>query len=94
MAELLDLRRTTTDVALDAVRVPVVMGAGELSRPDLRTTAATLRDRLPDAWMIEIAGAGHGAHLSHADEFARYVRACVTRATYADDALAGAGPTA
>jgi hypothetical protein len=44
--------------------------------------------------MIEISGAGHGAHLSHADEFARYVRACVTRAEFADDALADASPGA
>ena len=93
MAELLDLRRTTTDVELEAVRLPGVMGLGELSREDLRTTATTLRERLPDAWLIQIANAGHGAHLSHADEFARYVRACVARADFADEPLAGAGPT-
>ena len=94
MAELTDLRRTSTTVELAQVTPPVVMGVGELSRDDLRRTAADLRDLLPDAWMIEIAGAGHGAHLSHADEFARYVRACVTRAEFADDALADASPGA
>ncbi|MHB1137460.1 MAG: alpha/beta fold hydrolase [Microthrixaceae bacterium] len=92
MAELTDLRRTTTGVALDAVKLPVVLGVGELSRQDLRTTAETLRERLPDAWAIQISNAGHGAHLSHPDEFARYVRACVARADFADEPLAGAGP--
>jgi pimeloyl-ACP methyl ester carboxylesterase len=90
LAELLDLRRPDTGIDLDAVTVPVVMGDGETSRTDLRATTERLRDVLPDAWMIQISGAGHGAHLSHADEFARYVRACVARAGYAHDAAAGA----
>lgn len=85
MAELLDLRRPEMTIDLEQVRVPVVMGDGETSRADLRATTERLRDVLPDAWMIEISGAGHGAHLSHADEFARYVRACVARADFAQE---------
>ena len=30
--------------------------------------------------LVEIPGAGHGAHLTHADEFARFVRTCVAAA--------------
>lgn len=91
LAELRDLRRTERSVDLDAVRVPVVMGDGELSRRHLRDVTARLRDVLADAWMIDIAGAGHGAHLTHADEFARYVRACVARAEFALDLPGAAG---
>ena len=83
LAELVDLRRPEASFALDRVRLPVVLGVGATSRRDLRNTTTGLGAVLPDAWMIEIAGAGHGAHLSHADDFARYVRACVARAEFA-----------
>jgi pimeloyl-ACP methyl ester carboxylesterase len=77
VAELEDLRRPGGCPDLAAVRVPVVAGAGAESPAAWRLPAEELVDRLADAALVEIAGAGHGAHLSHPDEFANYVRACV-----------------
>ena len=39
-----------------------------------------LEAALPDAQRVDIAESGHGAHLSHPDEFARFVRSRVARA--------------
>lgn len=77
--ELRDLRDPDTRVDLGAVAVPVVVGAGGRSAEHLRRSAAQLQQALPDAWTIEIAESGHGAHLSHPDDFARFVRATVAR---------------
>ena len=77
VAELTDLLRPGTSPDLAAIRLPVVAGAGALSPTAWRSSADELAARLGDATLYEIAGAGHGAHLTHPDEFARYVRACV-----------------
>jgi pimeloyl-ACP methyl ester carboxylesterase len=37
-------------------------------------------EHTPDAELIEIEGAAHGAHLTHPDAFAGFVRAAVARA--------------
>ena len=76
VAELTDLLRPGTSPDLTAVRLPVVAGAGALSPAAWRSSADELVARLGHATLYEVAGAGHGAHLSHPDEFARYVRAC------------------
>jgi pimeloyl-ACP methyl ester carboxylesterase len=77
VAELADLRRPGGSPSLDAVRVPVVVGAGGTSPAGWRACADEVVERLAHARLVEIAAAGHGAHLSHPDEFARYVRAGV-----------------
>ena len=77
VAELVDLRRPPGSPALAAVPARVVAGAGGASPPAWRASADALVERLSSARLVEITGAGHGAHLSHPDEFARYVRACV-----------------
>ena len=77
VAELVDLRRPSGSPDLARVRIPVVVGAGGASHDGWRASAVELAERLPHASYVEIAGAGHGAHLSHPDEFARYVRRCV-----------------
>ena len=79
VAELRDLRRPGGCPDLGSVRVPVVAGAGAASPAAWRLPAEELVARVADATLVEIAGAGHGAHLSHPDEFARYVRTCVSR---------------
>ncbi len=81
VAELLDLRRPTGAPDLDRVQVPVLVGAGAASHDGWRASAVELAERLPHASYVEIPGAGHGAHLSHPDEFARYVRRCVEQST-------------
>lgn len=87
LAELRDLRRR--DRALDplAIHVPVLVGSGGQSSERLRGSARLLNDRLPHAERYVIESAGHGAHLTHPDEFARYVEATV-RLRSADDSAA------
>lgn len=82
IAELVDLRDPATSVDLGRVTSPVVVGAGGRSAAHLRRTAGKLQLALSDAWLIEIAESGHGAHLSHPDDFARFVRATVARADH------------
>ncbi|UDY36437.1 alpha/beta fold hydrolase [Dermatobacter hominis] len=81
VAELLDLRRPSGTPDLSRVQLPVVVGAGGASHEGWKASAVELAERLPHAFYVEIAGAGHGAHLSHPDEFARYVQRCVDAAT-------------
>jgi pimeloyl-ACP methyl ester carboxylesterase len=80
IAELLDLRRR--DHALDpsVLTVPVLVGRGGLSSARLRTGAELLVARVPGAELADIDTAGHGAHLTHPDEFARFVRHAVALA--------------
>ncbi len=78
--ELRDLRDPGTSVALDRVTLPVTVGAGGRSAQHLRRSTEQLGRALHDARTVHIAESGHGAHLSHPDEFARFVRATVARA--------------
>lgn len=80
VAEFLDLRRPSGSVDLAAVTVSVVVGVGSESRTAWQATARELADTLPDSTLVEILTAGHGAHLTHTDEFARFVRTCVAAA--------------
>jgi len=72
------IRRPPFDVA--RLRVPVVYGRGELSLPHHRAAVAWLVGHTPDAELVEIAGARHGAHLTHPDAFAAMVRRAVALA--------------
>lgn len=76
VAELRDLRRRPDVPDPADVTTPVVVGAGGATNGAWRASAHELADRLPNGRYVEIPGAGHGAHLSHPDEFARYVRTC------------------
>jgi pimeloyl-ACP methyl ester carboxylesterase len=62
------------------VNVPVVLGYGGTTEAHHRGGIDTLRHTLPDAEVFEINGAGHGAHVSHPDAFAAFVRTAVERA--------------
>jgi pimeloyl-ACP methyl ester carboxylesterase len=86
LAELRDLRRR--DRALDplVVDVPVLVGSGGQSSERLRSGARLLSERLAHAEPYVIESAGHGAHLTHPDEFARFVDATV-RLRGADEAV-------
>jgi pimeloyl-ACP methyl ester carboxylesterase len=79
LAELVDLRDGSDDLRPDAIGVPVAIGVGARSGEELRRGAHVLADHLPHASFTELAGAGHGAHLTHPDDFARYVAAVVPR---------------
>lgn len=79
IAELRALRDPSLAIDLSTVTIPTIIGTGSTSSTSLRHGAQLITEALPDAWGIEIAGAGHGAHLTHPDEFAAYVRACAVR---------------
>lgn len=62
------------------VKVPVVIGWGSRSRPHQIESSNRLVQTLADVEPFVVDGAGHGAHLSHPEEFAQFVRAAVSRA--------------
>ena len=64
---------------MTALAVPAVFGRGTESLPHHRASAEWLTAHVPGAELIEIEGAAHGAHLTHPDAFARFVRAAVDR---------------
>lgn len=65
IGELSDLRRQCPwDV--DSIRCPVNVGVGEKALDHHRRGAQWLVDNLHNAHLHVIAGAGHGAHVSHA----------------------------
>jgi pimeloyl-ACP methyl ester carboxylesterase len=54
-----------------AIPIPVLVGRGGNSSGHQRRAAAELAEALPAGELVEIAAAGHGAHLSHPAEVAR-----------------------
>ncbi len=77
MAELSDLRDRARALDPERLTLPVLVGLGGVSSAHLRRSAELLLDRLPDGHRDQIDLAGHGAHLTHPDEFARYCRDAV-----------------
>ncbi len=78
-----DLRALRGPAPFDVARltVPAVFArGGSRSEPHRRQVVSWLVARVPGAELVEIEGAGHGAHLSHPDGFAAFVRTTVGRA--------------
>jgi pimeloyl-ACP methyl ester carboxylesterase len=64
-----------------ALTVPTLFGrSGAAGESHHHQTAAWLAEHVTGAELMEIDGAGHGAHLSHPDAFARFVRRAVEMA--------------
>jgi pimeloyl-ACP methyl ester carboxylesterase len=61
------------------LELPVVVGMGERSSPHLRQASQQLAEELPHAELVEVAGAQHGAHLTHAAAVADLIRRAVAR---------------
>jgi len=80
VAELADLRGAGPPFDPRSLRVPVVLGRGERSLDHHRRAIDALSGLIPDHEVIEIAGAAHGALLTHPDGFAALVRRVVARA--------------
>jgi pimeloyl-ACP methyl ester carboxylesterase len=80
-AELADIRTRQVPFDVSALAVPAVFGRGTTSLPHHRDAVSWLHDNVPGSRLVEIEGAGHGAHLTHPDAFARMVRSAVTRIT-------------
>lgn len=62
------------------VRLPTVVAYGTESFEDRRIGAPWLVDRLPDARLVAVEGAGHFGHRTHAAAFAEFVHAVVALA--------------
>ncbi len=80
-AELASIRRPVSPIDLASIVVPVVLGRGSRSLPHHRRAIDALVGLLPTTEVIEFPGATHGAHISHPDAFAAFVRRVVARGT-------------
>jgi pimeloyl-ACP methyl ester carboxylesterase len=78
IGEIVDLQAHPAFVPGE-VAVPVVVARGAQGADHHRRSVEHLFSALPDPAMITIEDAGHGAHNSHPDEFAAFVRLVVAR---------------
>ena len=74
VAELTAVRHPAAPFTFDRITATVHIARGATSAGYLRRAAAEMA-AATGTECEEVAGAGHGAHLSHPDEFARWVRA-------------------
>lgn len=72
--------RTGAAYADDAVTCPVVAARGGDSTDHHARASEELARAVPDGELLVVPGARHGAHLTHPDEFAAFVRRVVARA--------------
>ncbi len=86
-AEMDAIRVTEAPFDVAALTVPTTYGRGTNSRPHHRQAVDWLVAHTPAARLVEIAGAGHGAHLTHPDAFA-----AMARETVASAVAPGVGP--
>ena len=79
MAELTSLRTGPGPFDPGELRVPTVFGRGERAVAHHQRGVQELHRAVPGSTLVEIAGAGHGAHLSHPGGFAELVGTLVAR---------------
>jgi pimeloyl-ACP methyl ester carboxylesterase len=79
LADLRDIQSLPPPYDLGAVPVPVTIGRGSESKGHHFAGTEALLGALPDAELHVVEGAGHGAHTSHPDGFAAFVRDAVRR---------------
>jgi pimeloyl-ACP methyl ester carboxylesterase len=84
VAEITAIRGDHAPFDVTALAVPVVLGRGGRSLVHHRRAIDGLAEVLPVSEVFEIPGATHGAHLSHPDAFAAFVRRCVALASPPD----------
>ena len=84
VAELASIRRERSPIDFSRLTMPVVLARGSRSLPHHRRAIDALADLLPTSEIIEFPGAAHGAHLSHPDAFAAFVRRVVALGTAND----------
>jgi pimeloyl-ACP methyl ester carboxylesterase len=77
VAELASIRRERSPIDFTRLTMPVVLARGSRSLPHHRRAIDALAELLPTSEIIEFPGAAHGAHLSHPDAFAAFVRRVV-----------------
>lgn len=72
-ADLVAADRLRTPDVCDLL-APVIVGHGDAGSPHFAAGATWLSEHFRDGEVAVIEGAGHGAHLSHPDSFATFVR--------------------
>jgi pimeloyl-ACP methyl ester carboxylesterase len=80
VAELDAIRAAEAPFDVTAMTIPTLYARGENSAPRHRESVAWLVEHTPGAVLVEVPGAGHGAHLTHPDAFAAMVRQTLARA--------------
>lgn len=75
-AEMSSMHSRDAPFDLRQLPVPAVIARGSVSLPHHQRSAEVLADLVPNAELVDVEGAGHGAHLTHPDHFA----ACIRRA--------------
>jgi pimeloyl-ACP methyl ester carboxylesterase len=80
LADLHMVRSGRPPYSAAGLTVPVVVGHGTESRAHHREAAARLAAAVPGAELVVVEGAGHGAHSSHPEAFAAFVRRVLGRA--------------
>jgi pimeloyl-ACP methyl ester carboxylesterase len=80
VAEMSSIRADGAPFDATHISVPTVIARGALSLPHHRTGAGMLAELIPGAELVDVEGAGHGAHLTHPDAFAACVRRVLERA--------------
>ena len=78
VAELVSARRTAPFVASE-ITVPTIVARGSETDEYRRRAAAVLHGEVPDAELVLLDGADHGAHVSRPDDFATLVRTALAR---------------
>ncbi|QGG95338.1 alpha/beta fold hydrolase [Actinomarinicola tropica] len=81
VADMTTIRSPAYDDA--AIRCPVVAGAGSGSGDHHARASEELVDQVRHGELVVVEGARHGAHLTHPDEFASFVRRAVDLAVAA-----------
>ena len=74
-ADLAIGRADPKDFDPSSVSVPVLVACGDDASPRHRRAAEAMAQDVPGGRLVELAGADHGAHLSHPKSFADLVRA-------------------
>ena len=69
--ELPEVNRPFEEASLQRLSTPVLVLHGERSRIEFKNAARDLTERLDDARLVEVAGAGHIGPLTHAEPVAR-----------------------
>jgi pimeloyl-ACP methyl ester carboxylesterase len=77
-----EIESISQGTAFDAstVRIPVIVGRGGRSWTHQRRAARELATALPAGELVEVADAGHGAHLTHPGEVASLMQRVAERA--------------
>lgn len=79
-ALLEDIRAANSDaIDIGGITTPVLVGHGSAGARHFARGAAELVELLPNAALQVLEGAGHGAHMSHADGFAAFTRSAQKR---------------